>query len=295
MATNHYFNNYGSIGEQRVIEDLIVESIKTMGFDAQYLPNNNDQARDLLYGEDPVKQFNSAFTVEMYLQNSTEYGGEREFFSKFGLEIKNNVTVLVSRRSFNERVPQNTYNRPREGDLVYIPFLNGTGELYEIKFVNQTKDFFMLGRKYPYFYELEMEKFKYSQEVLQTGTTGVDDIVAQSGYTIDLDVNISTGNGTYQHQEIAFQSHDNTLLNAFAYGTVQEWMPTANILTVSNIFGEFAPGSNVRGQTSNAAYSITTYDDMQNNTETEVYDNELILSNANTIIDFSESNPFGSI
>ena len=101
MATNHYFNNYGSIGEQRIIEDLIVESVKVMGFDAQYLPNNNDQARDLLYGEDPVKQFNSAFTVEMYLQNSTEYGGEREFFSKFGLEIKNNVTVLVSRRSFN--------------------------------------------------------------------------------------------------------------------------------------------------------------------------------------------------
>jgi len=295
MATNHYFNNYGSQGEQRVIEDLIVESIKTMGFDAQYLPNNNDQARDLLYGEDPVKQFTSAFTVEMYLQNSTEYGGEREFFSKFGLEIKNNVTVLVSRRSFNERVPQNTYNRPREGDLVYIPFLNGTGELYEIKFVNQTKDFFMLGRKYPYFYELEMEKFKYSQEVLQTGSPDVDAIVAQSGYTIDLDINISTGNGTYQHQEIAFQSNDNTLANAYAYGTVQEWLPSSSILTVSNIFGTFVPSSNVIGATSNATYSITTYDTMQNNTQTEVYDNELILSNANTIIDFSETNPFGSI
>ena len=72
-------------------------------------------------------------------------------------------------------------------------------------------------------------------------------------------------------------------------------MPSANVLTVSNIFGEFAPGANVIGQTSNAVYSITTYDEMQNNTETEVYDNELILSNANTIIDFSESNPFGSI
>ena len=295
MATNHYFNNYGSYGEQRVIEDLIVESIKTMGFDAQYLPNNNDQGRDLLYGEDPVKQFKSAFTVEMYLQNSTEYGGEREFFSKFGLEIKNNVTVLVSRRSFNERVPQNAYNRPREGDLVYIPFLNGTGELYEIKFVNQTKDFFMLGRKYPYFYELEMEKFKYSQEVLQTGAPDVDAIVAQSGYTIDLDINISTGSGTYQHQEIAFQSNDNTFANAYAYGTVQEWLPSTSVLTVSNIFGVFVPGSSVIGAISNATYSITAYDTMQNNTETEVYDNELILGNANSIIDFTETNPFGSI
>ena len=295
MAVNHYFNNYGSLSEQRIIEDLIVESVKVMGFDAQYLPNDNNQARDLLYGEDPVKQFTSAFTVEMFLQNSTEYGGEREFFSKFGLEIKNNVTVLLSRRSFNERVPQNSYQRPREGDLVYIPFLNGTGELYEIKFVNQTKDFFMLGRKYPYFYELEMEKFKYSQEVLQTGAPDVDSIVAQSGYTIDLDVNVATGNGIFSHQEIAFQSNDSSLANAYAYGTVQEWMPSAGILTVSNIFGTFVDSANIIGHTSNATYSLTTYNDKQNNTETEVYDNELLLGNSNTIIDFSESNPFGSI
>jgi len=295
MAVNHYFNNYGSLSEQRIIEDLIVESVKVMGFDAQYLPNDNNQARDLLYGEDPVKQFTSAFTVEMFLQNSTEYGGEREFFSKFGLEIKNNVTVLLSRRSFNERVPQNSYQRPREGDLVYIPFLNGTGELYEIKFVNQTKDFFMLGRKYPYFYELEMEKFKYSQEVLQTGAPDVDSIVAQSGYTIDLDVNVATGNGIFSHQEIVFQSNDATLANAYAYGTVQEWIPSVGILTVSNIFGTFVDGANIEGLTSNASYSLTTYNDKQNNTETEVYDNELILDKANTIIDFSESNPFGSI
>ena len=83
MATNHYFNNYGSLPEQRVIEDLIVESIKIMGFEAYYLPNDNDQARDLLFSEDPVKKFESAFSIEMYLSNSTEYLGEKEFFSKF--------------------------------------------------------------------------------------------------------------------------------------------------------------------------------------------------------------------
>ena len=49
------------------------------------------------------------------------------------------------------------------------------------------------------------------------------------------------------------------------------------------------------GAISNATYSITAYDTMQNNTETEVYDNELILGNANSIIDFTETNPFGSI
>ena len=180
MAVNHYFNNYqnSAIAEQRLFEDLIVESIQIMGFNSYYIPNSNDDARDLLYGEDPLKEFTDAFPVEMYLSSALEYTGEREFFSKFGLEIKNNVSVIVSKRSFSQRVPQETLNRPREGDLIYIPFLNGTGELYEIKFTNQTKDFFMLGRQIPYFYELELEKFKYSQELIATGVADIDSIVS---------------------------------------------------------------------------------------------------------------------
>ena len=61
MATSNYFNLYGSRPDQKIIEDLIVESIKIMGFDSYYLPNDNDAARDLLYGEDPTKKFNTAF------------------------------------------------------------------------------------------------------------------------------------------------------------------------------------------------------------------------------------------
>ena len=166
MATSQYFNNYNSKVEQRLFEDLVVESIKIMGFDGYYLPNDNDIARDLLYGEDPVKKFKSAFPVELYLSSAMEYLGEKEFFSKFGLEIKNNVNVIISRRTFAQRVPQNVFQRPREGDLIYIPFLNGTGELYEIKFADQDKDFHALGRVMPYFYELNLEKFKYSHEIL---------------------------------------------------------------------------------------------------------------------------------
>jgi hypothetical protein len=295
MATNHYFNNYNSLPEQRLIENLIVESIKVMGFDTYYLPNDNDAARDLLYGEDPVRKFRDAFPIEMYLQNSTEYGGEKEFFSKFGLEIKNSVSVVLSKRSFSQRVPQNSFQRPREGDLVYIPFLNGTGELYEIKFVNQTKDFFMLGRKFPYFYELEMEKFKYSQEILNTGVADVDAIVAQSGYTIDLNINHVTGNGYFDIQEIVYQSPDNTFANATVEGIVQGFIPTSNTLTVSNIAGEFSDNMLVIGQTSNAQYSLITFNPLLSNAETEVYDNNYISTNAGAITDFSESNPFGSI
>jgi hypothetical protein len=381
MLTNPYFNNYGSLAEQRVIEDLIVESIKVMGFQAYYLPNDNDDARDLLYGEDPVKKFKDAFPLEMYLSNSMEYLGEKEFFSKFGLEIKNNVQVILSKRSFSLRVPQNTFTRPREGDLIYVPFLNGTGELFEIKFTNQTKDFFMLGRQVPYFYELELEKFKYSQEIIQSGVADIDAIVTDSAYTLHLNIdtrllttyssnswssaiynagfiNINTtspklvsllnslqvgdsysyvigvntitqpvtsitvagslyriqtsnaisgtvtaftapllgGNGVnYNKGELVYQSADTTQANATTVAYVSSWLPSTGILSVTNIAGEFEPAVYIYGASSNAVYALANFDPLNSPAKKEQYDNEYIQSSANSIIDFSETNPFGNI
>jgi Virus neck protein len=265
-----------------------------MGFDGMYCPIVNSEDRDILYGEDPVKKFSSAFPVEFYLSSSMEYGGEREFFSKFGLEIKNNINVILSKRSFTQRVPQDILTRPREGDLIYVPFLNGTGELFEIKFVNQTKDFFMLGRKIPYYYELEMEKFKYSQEVIDTGVFEIDDVVSQSGYTIDLSLT-KTGPYNYSQKEIVYQSNDNTYANAIVTATVQNWSNTSNTLSVTNITGEFVDNKLVIGVSSNARHMLLTFDPLADASRNEVYDNQHIFSEANTIIDFSEINPFGPI
>jgi hypothetical protein len=292
MAVSQYFNNYNSLAEQRIIEDIIVESIKIQGFDSYYCPNTNNQARDLLYGEDPVKKFGSAFSIEMYLSNSGEYLGEKEFFSKFGLEIKNQISVVMSKRSFNQRMPA-TLTRPLEGDLVYIPFLNGTGELYEIKFVNQTKDFFMLGRKFPYFYELEMEKFKYSQEILNTGVPDIDTIAADNAYSIPL--TMGTGTGNYVGSEIVYQSLDGTYANATTVAIVQSWNLPNKTLTVTNISGTFTDNFHVYGQSSGANYILSTYNQLLPGTPKENYDNNFINTNAGSIIDFTESNPFGSI
>jgi hypothetical protein len=293
MATNVYFNNYNSLAEQRVVEDLIVESIKIMGFDAYYLPIENEEDRDILYGEDPIKKFSSAFPIEFYLSNSLEYTGEREFFSKFGLEIKNNVNIILSKRSFSQRVPQDKLTRPREGDLIYVPFLNGTGELLEIKFTNQTKDFFMLGRKIPYFYELELEKFKYSQEVIDTGVEDIDDVMIQSSYTIEL--NTGTGTGTFEAREIVYQSTDGTQANSSVVAIVQEWNTVNNVLKVTNVAGEFTDNVVIIGATSNARHFLSSYDPLKDSTRNETYDNLYLFNEANNIIDFTEDNPFGKI
>lgn len=301
MATSQYFNNYNSrYTEQRLVEDLIVESIKIMGFDGYYLPNDNDVARDLLYGEDPVKKFQSAFPVEFYLSEALNYTGEKEFFSKFGLEIKNHTKVIISRRSFSQRVPQNTFTRPREGDLIYVPFLNGTGELYEITFADQDKDFHTLGRVIPYFYELHLEKFKFSSELIATGVEEIDESAKQATYSIELD--LGAGSGNYQYGETVYQSAANTQANATAVAVVQTWIKsanteTSNTLIVSNIAGEFVEGSPLRlvGATSNAQYTLSSYNPLSDNVEDDTYDNYIIEQNANSIVNFSETNPFGQI
>jgi hypothetical protein len=294
MATSPYFNNYAAkYDEQRLVEDLISESIQIMGFNGFYCPNDNQNARDLIYGEDPVKKFETAFSIEMYLSSATENLGEKEMFTKFGLEIRNQVTVIVAKRAFTQRVPQDTYKRPREGDLIYIPFLNGTGELYEIKFVNQNKDFFMLGRKVPYYYELELELFKYSQEVISTGMPEIDVVVTDSAYTLHL--NTGSGIGTFTTTEIAYQSPDATFANATSYGTVQTWIPSSNTLSVTNIYGEFIDGHTIIGQSSNAQFTLATYDPLYEPATKESYDNELIKTTAQPYVNTSESNPIGGL
>jgi len=289
MPTNLYFNNFNSSPEQKLVEDLMIETIKINGVDSYYIPNINEEARDLLYGEDPLKKFTAAYPLELYITNVDGYEGEREFFSKFGLEIRNNMSVIISKRSFARWVPQ-TYIRPREGDLIYIPFFAQTGEMYEIKYVNFSEAFYVLGNKYPFFYKLELEKFKYSQETIDVGIPIIDELVPQDAYSIELVINKNTGNGNFIQGE-SVHNAANTV-----YGTVTYWDYSEGILKVTDIYGTFANSMLLRGNTSNASYTTAnTPDPLKDNETREMYDNKVIQTEADVIIDTSESNPFGRI
>ena len=292
MATSTYFNNYNArYSEQRLYEDLIVESIKIMGFDAYYLPNDNDEARDLLFGEDPLKKFNSAFPLEMYLSSALEYQGEKEFFSKFGLEIRNNVSVVLSKRSFSQRVPQNTFNRPREGDLIWIPFLYGTGELYEIKFTDATKDFFTLGRKNPYFYEMQLEKFKFSNEIIETGVSEIDDQIRDEYPRTRISL-IAGGSGSFVKDEIVYQGAN--LSVATAQALVHDYN-TGIHLDIYRTIGTFSANTVIKGNTSSAVWNVSTSSDTttMDNAFEDIVDNNRVETEADAILDWTERNPFG--
>lgn len=288
MATNLYFNNYNDAPEQRLMEDLMIETIKINGVDCYYIPNINEAARDLIYGEDPLKKFTAAYPLEMYITNVDGYEGEREFFSKFGLEIRNNMSVIVSKRSFARWVPQDRYIRPREGDLIYVPFLSQHGEMYEIKYVNYSEAFYVLGNKYPYFYKLELEKFKYSQETIDVGIPEVDNIVVQDAYNVTLQMTANSASSNYIVGEKV------TANTSGVSGTVTYWDRPSGTLKVTDLLGSFANSQLVTGNTSGANFVITdAVDPLTDPQDREMYDNFVIQTEADNYVDLSENNPFG--
>lgn len=176
MATNPYFQSgltSGTTSEQRLIEDLIIESLKIYGHDIYYLPRTSVK-QDNILGEDILSRFEEAYPIEMYLANVSGWSGDRELFSKFGIEVRDKATFVVAKRRWEESVAQQTENlqlplRPAEGDLLYFAKTNA---MFEIKFVDHLDPFFQLGKFYVY--SLQCEMYQYSSEVINTGIDDID-------------------------------------------------------------------------------------------------------------------------
>jgi hypothetical protein len=170
MATSFFFNNFGASQEQLLIENLVAESIKIYGHDIYYLPRTRIDIDDVL-GEEGFTSFDSQYYIEMYIKNVEGFGGQGDFLSKFNLEIRDQVTFTVSRRVFNEEVgAASLLERPREGDLIYMPLNN---KLFEIRFVEHEAIFYQLGSLQTY--DLVCELFEYNNERFNTGIPLVDE------------------------------------------------------------------------------------------------------------------------
>ena len=98
MATNFYFQSgvpMGRRSESLLHEDLILECIKIYGFDIYYIPRVTVN-RDMILNEDPLNKYEDAFNVEVYLENTTGFGGT-DLLSKFGVEIQDTATFILAR------------------------------------------------------------------------------------------------------------------------------------------------------------------------------------------------------
>jgi hypothetical protein len=281
-----YFQHYGKPAiEINLIEDLYNEAINIQGFSGYYIPNTNVAGRDLIFGDDPLKHFDDAYKMDMYLVNTMDYGDEQDFFSKFGLEVRNQTKVQVTFKEFM-KTTGNQFTVPKEGNLIFIPFFKDSGELFEIKFVNTSKDLYTLGRIRPFYYELSLEPFKYNDESLDTGIDAIDDIELIESYKTIIDVQSGTGN--YTVGEIIYQGAAN---NKLAYAEVVSWDAANTLLVVMNTSGEFSnTAGSIIGETSNSSYSLTVVDTRIHETQ---FDNLPLFNEVSGFIDVSDG--FGSL
>ena len=126
MAINKYFNNFGVAREQDLVEDLTIESIKMYGMNMKYLPRTITKL-DHLYGEDILSTFDVAADLQMYIKNVDGFEGEGEFLSRFGLEIRDQVTFTVARKRFEQAKSEKLltevgYNFIQEAGSTVTPF-----------------------------------------------------------------------------------------------------------------------------------------------------------------------------
>jgi hypothetical protein len=179
MSTNFYFQNGvpgGRVSEQRLVDQLIQESLKIYGFDIYYLPRTQVNY-DHLFSEDTISKFEQAIPLEAYLENVDGFGGDGELMQKFGIEIRETASFVISRNRWNDVVGAGRSsilplpNRPAEGDIIYLPLTNS---YLEIKRVDVNNPFYQLGKLYVY--RIQCELIQYSSERFDTGIAEIDAI-----------------------------------------------------------------------------------------------------------------------
>ena len=179
MATNLYFSDK-VVSEQRLYEDIVIESLKMYGQDVYYLPRTIVD-KDEIFNEDIPSQFSNAYKVEMYIENVDGFDGEGDLFTKFGVEIRDEATFIVSRKRFGNTAAQYDNEidgeRPREGDLIYLPM---SKSLFEISHVEDEQPFYQIANLPTY--KCRAQLFEYSGEDLDTGVIDIDNIEVDNTY-----------------------------------------------------------------------------------------------------------------
>ena len=291
MTTNVHFSK-GTISEQYLYEDLVIEAIGIYGHDVFYLPRTLVNEDELL-GEDPLSRFSDAYGIEMWMETQEGYEGEKDIVTRFGLDIQNETSFVVSRRRWDDVVSRNdnliVNTRPDEGDLIYFPAVK---RLWIISFVDHDDPFYQVNNLPVY--KLYCRSWEYSSERLDTGIAAIDVIETQrstdaSGYEFSLE-NQAAFNETIGQE----------------WGTIYDqspvpgppWPPTASDILLEDGFNLLAEtteaGTSILTEDSDAYYSFMIIQEAYSlATIDPTSDNAFIDTQADLILDFTETNPFG--
>jgi len=325
MAVNkafHTSNQHALTTEKNLYADLIAEAIQIYGHDVYYL-DRTLVAEDTFLGEDSLSKFNTQAKIEMYVENSGGgYAGERELMTQFGLQNLSEVTFVVSKNRFRDITKQFTIesgtdtltgsilledgtldsdevdisssyesgyliseadstdaDRPQEGDAIYHPIL---GKLFEINFVDHDEPFHQLDNNPVY--KMRCRTFDYGSEVLDTDIAAIDAI--EDADSMDaLTYQFTLEQSSAVNENIRLEDNSGLLLEE---------------TDGDNIIGEddsSSVGESIliesSADTGDPSYFINEDYIVGDQSTDKVNQNELFDSLDDTILDFSESNPFG--
>ena len=187
MALNPFFLQ-GSQSEQRLVQSLINEQLKIYGVEVTYIPRKFVRKQTIIK-EVQSSAFDDNFLLEAYLNTYEGYSGQGDIMTKFGVSLRDEVTLTISRERFEDFISPflesdedyELASRPREGDIIFFPL---GARLFEVKFVEHEEPFYQLGKNYVY--QLKCELFEYEDEVIDTGIDVIDSQLEDVGYISTL-------------------------------------------------------------------------------------------------------------
>lgn len=285
MPTNVFFN-HAVDSEQMLYEDLVVESLRMYGHEVFYLPRTVAEEEGI-FVEDVRSTFGDAYSIEAYIENTEGFEGEGDLFSKFGIEIRDSATFVISVRSWERFVSLDenlaTQYRPNEGDLIYFPL---SGSMFEIKFVEHENPFYQVGKLFVF--KCQCELFEYNQDDFDTGIAGIDAAETENAYTQKFVMNAG-GTGTFTEGEQITRS-------GIVIGEVNYWdKPTRTMYLQNMTTSTFAVSDSFVGATSSAVWTVQTVGDDLEMADDELAQNQEFDTTGNSYLDFSETNPFGEV
>ena len=256
-------------------------------------------------GEDIGSKFDDAYLIESYIENVDGFEGSGDLYNKFGLEIRDEATFIVSRRQWNNLVGfwNNSLEdpKPQEGDLLFLPMSNS---FFEIMFVEDEQPFYQLSNL-PVF-KMQCSLFEYNDEQFETGVSEIDAKEITNAQQTQIDLTVTGGNHFTQGEIVTQVISTDPAVSV--YGEVQTVTKTTDIagsITVSGIgvtgtteAKDFFVSTTVglTGSESTNTCFITKVHGVTDSTSFPVdeqamnYEFEVAGDN---FIDFTESNPFG--
>jgi len=296
MAKNLHIKS-GVRSEQLLYENLVIESLKIYGQEVYYLPRDIVN-ENKIFGDDVPSRFNSSYKIEMFIDNIEGFEGEGDLFTKFGVEIRDEATFVVSRRRWTDTIGRydNEINseRPREGDLIFLPM---SKSLFEIRHVEHEQPFYQL-ENVPTF-KLRASLFEYNDEDLDTGVTDIDKIEKDYAYKYLLTLgasSVSTISGNTVSQIIDSDLSVSMTGEVISYNKDTSILELVHVGATDGKFHNFSTQNTkplVISGLGRADSSVPISAISENNQISENEQNSDFSDFSDDFLDFSENNPFG--